>query len=180
MVDWLLSILLGAVGGLAGDVHVLGDSEVPFVCRDLGPHGAVSDVDERTSATLAMTMCAARTRTAALDHLKDSDVSRLGLELAAAPTLAILDEVTRTGTPAWRLVAHQLRGDLYVAMAVRLRHAVADARPRRPAPRVTKWLDRARRAYSDARTIAAEHPDALANSLARSALIASSPLTVSP
>lgn len=180
MVGWLLSVLLGAVGGLAGDVQLAGDSNVPLVCRDLGPGAGVSDADGRTSATLAMTMCAARKRIAALDHLKDSDVSRLGLELAAAPTLAILDEVDRTATPAWRLVAQQLRGDLYVAMAIRLRHAVVDADPRRPAPRVTKWLDRARRAYGRARTIAAEHPDALANSLARSALIASSPLTVSP
>lgn len=177
MVGWLLSLLLGAAVGLAGDAQLLGDSEVPLLCRDLGPRDDTIDPDERTAATVAMTMCAARQRIAALDHLQDSDTSRLALELAAAPTFAILDALDRSGTPAWRLVAQQLRGDLYIALAIRLRHAVD---PHRPAPRVTPWLVRARRAYEGVRRIVGEHPDAVTNPLARNALIASSPLTVSP
>lgn len=177
MLAWVLSVLLAAAG--VGDVHLLGDSEVPFICRELGPTGRESDLDERTAARVAMTMCAARVRMTALEHLRDSDVSRLALEIAAAPTFAILEEIEQTGSRDWQVVAQQLRGDLYVAMAVRLRHAVARSEPRAPIPRVAGWLDRARRAYSGVRKLVAAWPDALANPLARNALIASSPLTFS-
>lgn len=179
MLAWLFYVVLGAAGCFGGDVQVRGDSQVPATCRDLGPTGYESDDDEYTAARLAMTMCAARERIARLDHLRDSDASRLAIEIAAAPTFAVLEEIEREGTPAWELVAQQLRGDLYVAMAVRLRHAVADSDPRRPTPRVAEWLDRARRAYSRVRRLAAIRPDVLANPLARNALIASSPLTFS-
>ena len=177
MILWLLCVLFGAAGSWAGDVHVLGDSEVPFVCRDLGPTGHETDPDERTFARLMMTMCAARERIAALDHLQDSDVSRLALDLAAAPTFAILDDIARSSSPSWRIVAQQLRGDLYVAMAVRLRNASGESDARRSSGRVAEWLDRARVAYANVRTIVAARPDALANPLARNALIASAPLT---
>ncbi|NVB77958.1 MAG: hypothetical protein HOV81_06140 [Kofleriaceae bacterium] len=177
MLAWVISVLLAAAG--VGDVHLLGDSEVPFLCRALGPTSRVIDPDERTAARLAMTMCAARQRMATLEHLRDSDVSRLAIELAAAPTFAILDEIETTGARDWQVVAQQLRGDLYVAMAVRLRRAVARSDPRAPLPRVAEWLDRARRAYSGVRKLVAAWPDALANPLARNALIASSPLTFS-
>jgi hypothetical protein len=176
MLLWLVGVLFGAVG----DVHVLGDSEVPFVCRDLGPTGRETEPDERTLATLTMTMCAARERMAALDHLENTDTSRLALDLAAAPTFAILDDIARSPSPAWRIVAHQLRGDLYVAMAVRLRNASGESNAQRSSRRVADWLERARRAYANVRTIAAARPDALANPLARNALIASAPLTFSP
>lgn len=179
MFAWLLSVLLAAVAGV-GDAHLLGDSEVPFLCRDLGPTGTERDPDERTAARVAMTMCAAKARIAALDHLRDSDVSRLALEIAAAPSFAILDEIEHSTSTAWQIVAKQLRADLYMAMAVRLRHAAETADPRAHAPRVAEWLDRARRAYSAVRRLVAASPDALANPLARNALSASSPLTLSP
>lgn len=180
MISWLFCVLFGAVGSWAGEVHVVGDSEVPFVCRDLGPTGRETDPDARTFARVTMTMCAARERIAALDHLRDSDVSRLAIDLAAAPTFAVLDDIARSMSPAWRIVAQQLRGDLYLAMAVRLRNAAGDSDTNRSSQRVAEWLERARRAYANVRRIAAARPDALANPLARNALIASAPLTFSP
>lgn len=112
-----------------------GDSEVPSECR--------------THDALRTTMCAAKVRIAALTHLRDDDVSVLAVELAAAPTLAILDEVIATQARQWQVIALRLRGNLYIAMAVRMRQAGATS------SRVSPWLARARRAYSDARTLAA-------------------------
>src|SRR4051794_22072845 len=104
MMAWLIAYSLGGV---------LGESEVPIECQRDG----IDEVEQR----LQVTMCAAGQRMAALTHLEDSDVSRLAVEVAAAPTLAILDEVIATQTPVWQFVALDLRGDLYVAMAVQLR-----------------------------------------------------------
>ena len=152
MMLWLLGVLFGAVGSLPGDAHVLGDSEVPFVCRDLGPIGRETDPDARTFARLTVTMCAVRERIEALDHLQNSDVSRLALDIAAAPTFAILDDIARSSSPAWRIVAHQLRGDLYVAMAVRLRNASGESNAQRSSERVADWLERAQHAYANVRS----------------------------
>jgi hypothetical protein len=137
MLAWLIMFSLGGV---------LGDSEVPTVCQ---PTESRLDTRQR----LAVTMCAARVRIAALTHLRDTDVSTLAVEVAAAPSFAVLDEVVSSDVPLWQVVALDLRGDLYVSMAVRMRHANASNW------RVTPWLARARRAYSDARSVAMMHPE---------------------
>lgn len=138
MMAWLLWYSLGGL---------LGESEVPIVCEP-------DTIDpSSTEQRLAVTMCAAQVRIASLTHLEDSDVSQLAVEVAAAPTFMILDEVVTSSPPLWQLVALDLRGDLYVAMAVQFRHADASAW------RVTPWLASARRAYADARTVAATHPE---------------------
>lgn len=147
MLAWLIMF------SLAG---ALGDSEVPIQCQT---HSTLD-----TSAKLRMTMCAAHVRIAALTHLRDSDVSKLAVELAAAPTFAILDDVIATETPLWRVVALQLQSDLYIAMAVRMRHVNAST------ARVSPWLARARRAYSEARTLAVAHPEVFEDDAAPRAL----------
>lgn len=122
-------------------VGILGESEVPIECQQ------DNVTPQSTQERLQVTMCSARGRMAALTHLEDSDVSRLAVEAAAAPTLAVLDEVVASSSPSWQVVALDLRGDLYIAMAVQLRHANASP------SRVSPWLASARRAYTDARTI---------------------------
>lgn len=137
MLAWLIMFSLGGV---------LGNSEVPIVCQ---PTESQLDAQQR----LQVTMCAARVRLAALTHLRDTDVSTLAVEIAAAPSFAVLDEVVANEAPLWQVVALDLRGDLYIAMAVRMRHANASL------TRVTPWLARARRAYSDARMVATANPE---------------------
>ena len=146
---WLIWFSLGGV---------LGDSEVPIACQ--GDNVEPISTEER----LQVTMCSARDRMASLTHLQDSDVSQLAVEVAAAPTFSILDEVIASSTPAWQLVALDLRGDLYIAMAVQLRHANGSP------SRVTPWLASARRAYSDARTVATAHPEVFSDAEASRAL----------
>jgi hypothetical protein len=72
--------------------------------------------------------------------------------------------VIASSTPAWQLVALDLRGDLYLAMAVQLRHADGSQ------SRVSPWLASARRAYADARTVAAAHPEVVDDADASRAL----------
>lgn len=130
MTAWLLMYSLSGL---------LGESEVPIECQRDSLHS--------TEDTLQVTMCAAHQRMASLTHLEDSDVSRLAIEAAAAPTFQILDEVIASSTPHWQVVALGLRGDLYVAMAAHFRHANASP------SRVSPWLASARRAYADARAL---------------------------
>jgi hypothetical protein len=120
---------------------LLGDSEVPVVCQRDGA------LPTTTQERLEVTMCAAHDRMASLTHLQDSKVSQLAIEAATAPTFTILDEVVASSPPRWQVVALDLRGDLYVAMAAQLRHAGASSL------RVSPWLASARRAYADAHTL---------------------------
>ncbi len=120
---------------------LLGESEVPVVCQRDGA------LPTTTQERLQVSMCAAHDRMASLTHLEDSDVSRLAVEVATAPTFTILDEVIASETPLWQVVALDLRGDLYVAMAAQLRHAGASS------SRVSPWLASAQRAYASARTL---------------------------
>ena len=129
---WLICYSLGGL---------LGESEVPVACQGDGA------LPTTTQERLQVTMCAARDRMASLTHLEDSDVSRLAVEVATAPTFTILDEVIASETPLWQVIALDLRGDLYVAMAAQLRHAGASS------SRVSPWLASAERAYADARTL---------------------------
>lgn len=149
MMAWLIWYSLGGV---------LGDSEVPIACQQ------DNIFPTSTEQRLQVTMCSARDRMASLTHLEDSDVSQLAVEVAAAPTFKILDEVIASSTPAWQLVALDLRGDLYIEMAAQLRHANGSP------SRVTPWLARARRAYSEARTVAATHPEVFSDAEASRAL----------
>jgi hypothetical protein len=132
MMAWLICYSLGGL---------LGESEVPVACQRDGA------LPTNTHERLEVTMCAAHDRMASLTHLQDSDVSQLAIEVATAPTFTILDEVIATSTPLWQGVALDLRGDLFVEMAARLRHAGASS------SRVSPWLASARRAYADARTL---------------------------
>ena len=132
MMAWLICYSLGGL---------LGDSEVPVACQSDGA------LPTTTQERLQVTMCAAHDRMASLTHLEDSDVSRLAVEVATAPTFTILDEVIASETPVWQVVALDLRGDLYVAMAAQLRHAGGSS------SRVSPWLASAQRAYANARTL---------------------------
>jgi hypothetical protein len=155
--------LVVAVAGLSGP------SAIPIICRPTPDALVIRDPDKRVQADLDQTMCAARERMDALTHLRDTDISKLALEVAVAPTFEVLDQVSRLPSPRWRLVAQRLRGDLYVEMSMRLRHAppasadvddgAAVIDDGESAARVADWLAGARAAYADVRTIAASHPE---------------------
>ena len=141
-------------------VHLAGPSEVPIVCR-AAVDRVVREPDEATRLALRETMCAARERMASLTHLANSDVSKLALEIAAAPTFAVLEDVSRKASARWRFAALSLRGDLYVEMSARLRSKADKGEENESADRVADWLASARRAYADARIIAFANPELL-------------------
>jgi hypothetical protein len=176
-----MAILLLILVLAAGDEQLAGDDVVPIICREPGhivEKRRDSNSDEDLARRLAMTSCAARERMNGLVHLRASDISRIALEVAVAPTLAELDEIERVGAPGWQILVEQLRGDLYMTMAVRLRSAPSDDTTEQTASHVTGWLMRAGRAYAAVRRIAAEHPDALDDPRVSSAAAASAPMLV--
>jgi hypothetical protein len=164
---------------LAGSGERLaGEDIVPVVCRDPGPEVADESVDAELARRFVTTSCAARERMNALVHLRSSDISRLALEVAVAPTFAELDEIERVGSPGWQIAVEQARGDLYITMAVRLRSAPSDATTEQTEQHVSRWLMRATTAYAAVRRIAVEHPDALTDPRVSSAVAASAPMLV--
>jgi hypothetical protein len=163
----------------SGAERLLGDSVVPVVCKPVEGNGDVDTLD-RSDASLErrieMTSCAARERMNALVHLQSTEVSRVALELAAAPTFDELDDIERIGSAKWQVIAEQVRGDLYISMAVRLRNAPGDVESSETKTHVTGWLMRASRAYATVRRIAVEHPEVLAFPRAKDAATAAAPM----
>jgi hypothetical protein len=162
----------------SGTERLLGESAVPVVCQPVEGADDVNDLDASLAQRVDVTSCAARERMNALVHLQSTEVSRVALELAAAPTFDELDAIERVGSEKWKLVAEQVRGDLYISMAVRLRNAPGDVESSETEPHVTGWLMRASRAYATVRRIAVEHPEVLAFPRAKDAAIAAAPLLV--
>ena len=163
----------------SGTERLLGESVVPVVCKPVegtpdvdGPAGSDASLGHR----IDITSCAARERMTALAHLQSTEVSRLALELAAAPTFDELDDIERMGSAKWQVVAEQVRGDLYITMAVRLRNAPGDDSADGTDSHVAAWLMRASRAYATVRRIAAEHPEVLEFPRAKDAAAAAAPM----
>jgi hypothetical protein len=160
----------------SGTERLLGESVVPVVCKPIEGSGDVNDLDASLARRVDVTSCAARERMNALAHLQSTEVSRVALELAAAPTFDELDDIERVGSAKWHVVAEQVRGDLYISMAVRLRNAPGDGEASETEPHVSGWLMRASRAYATVRRIAVEHPEVLAFPRAKDAATAAAPM----
>ncbi|HEX5063420.1 MAG TPA: hypothetical protein VFV99_28785 [Kofleriaceae bacterium] len=125
----------------------------------------------KIAARVSVAMCAAGKRMSALT-LKDDAASRVALNKATAPTFAVLDDLASTGTPDWQIIANALRGQLYVAMTVRLRNSIPPinqamgpqyaalmARHDRVEQEAQPWLASADDSFRQARQVASVHPE---------------------
>lgn len=113
------------------------------------------------AAAVSVATCVADNRLALLGELPDDLRSAVAIAEAAAPSLQLLDEVSKIADPEHRLRAHHARGNLWLAMAARMRKAVAPA----PKPGTTQrradverviapWLEQAASDFAEVREIA--------------------------
>jgi hypothetical protein len=156
------------------NVHRLGTLDIgglPSECADLAVVPASARIDTPAlSARVSVANCLA---SHAFDRVDRRHARAMidKLDQAAAPSFALLDEVSSYGDPAWTLIAEQARGSLYAAMATRVRQALpatADDVARIDLEfALTPWLVRVDDAFSTVARIAREHPQ-----LARNPVIA--------
>ena len=109
-------------------------------------------------ARISFASCIASSRLDAVVITPDIEASRAALEDAIGPAVVALDEVINAGDPKARVMADQIKGDLYVSLAVRLRvgepplDATVDAMANR-------WLAQADQSFADVEQIASEYPE---------------------
>ena len=107
-------------------LHPLVPSELPASCRD---HAAVpttaTTVDPDFAAHVSVASCLAETAMADL-ALQPDDVSLTSLDVAAAPSLEILEDVRAHGEDHWKAIADDRKADLLLGMVVRMRIATND------------------------------------------------------
>ena len=132
-------------------LHPLVPSELPASCRD---HAAVpttaTTVDPDFAAHVSVASCLAETAMADL-ALQPDDVSLTSLDVAAAPSLEILEDVRAHGEDHWKAIADDRKADLLLGMVVRMRIATNDPDDHAGLePKLARWIDVAEGATREA------------------------------
>jgi hypothetical protein len=84
------------------------------------------------------------------------------LNSAVAPSLAMLDEVSRLGDPYWKAIAEDAKRDVYSSMVVRVRASIPTpglAAESAVEPKLVGWIDNANRAEAEVAMLAERNPD---------------------
>lgn len=144
-------------------------------CGALGqyPGDARTDVP-KLEATISMASCLAESAMASVD-IQPTRESVLALDRAVQPAMQLLDVVIAHGDLEHRLIAEHTKGDLYDALAVRVRSAVEPMRGLRTEHAfamyhdrvnhadalVHPWLQLAANSFLDVSRLAREDPQLL-------------------
>lgn len=121
-------------------------TQLPARCRPLAvvpPSARSSDPD--LAAHVSVANCLAEEAMAGL-VLGPDPASIAALDAAAAPSLAILDDVLEHGDVRWEPVADAAKADLFYGMVVRLRIATEQGDGGALEARLVPWLDQASQA----------------------------------
>ncbi len=119
-----------SVAGAAPDhspLQPLVVSNLPARCRALAvvpPSARISDPD--FGAHVSVANCMAEEAMSGL-ALRPDVASIAALDAAAAPSLAVLDDVIEHGDAGWMLVAEEAKADLLFGMVVRMRIVTGDS-----------------------------------------------------
>lgn len=144
--------------------------DVPEACRDLGKLANSASLAQALSARISLASCLVDTKVREL-ALCDCEQSVIELDAAAAPSIALLDEVFALGDPATKILARQALGDMLQSFATRLvatvpmpvdgsesAQALREMRLHLLMPLVSPWFVRSQSAYMELDRIARENP----------------------
>jgi hypothetical protein len=134
-------------------------AELSARCRALAvvpPSARISDPD--FAAHVSVANCMAEEAMSGL-ALRPDSASIAALDAAAAPSLAILDDVLEHGDARWELVADAAKADLWFGMVVRMRIVTNDPDDQRELEaKLAPWLDDATQATREANDLAGREP----------------------
>lgn len=167
---------LAALAGTAGadQLHALDEGKVPPGCRSLERSPAPT-MQLQLARRISVATCMAGIQ---LDAAQRTLHNNAGAAIqafgdAVSPSITLLDEVIQFGEPASAIVAERAKGDLYVALAVRLRSTIPPVSPTTVGlalqqhddahaaiePAVRPWLQAGDRAFLHATQLAQSHPE---------------------
>jgi hypothetical protein len=149
--------------------------DLPAACKDLGKLASSVRPAQALSARISLSSCLIEQKMRDL-VLCDCEQSVNEINTAAAPSLALLDEVFALGDPANKILARQAQGDLLQSFATRMlatvpppmdssQSAIAlrETRLGLLTPLVNPWFVRAQSAYAELDKIARANPQLAKN-----------------
>lgn len=156
----------------AGPLEPYNEGDVPPACRSM-EHGAAPTLQIQLEQRVSVASCMASIRLDALRSLGKPETAIPALANAVAPSIAMLDEVIAQGDARPQIIAEHAKGDLYVALAVRLRNTVPPVGPLSAGPALKihdaahavlepsaqAWVAAADQAFTQVEQIATIHPE---------------------
>jgi hypothetical protein len=149
--------------------------DLPAACKDLGKLASSVRPAQALSARISLSSCLIEQKMRDL-VLCDCEQSVNEINTAAAPSLALLDEVFALGDPANKILARQAQGDLLQSFATRMLATVPppmdssqsaitlrETRLGLLTPLVNPWFVRAQSAYAELDKIARANPQLAKN-----------------
>ena len=157
-------------------------TETPERCHPIAKRAAAVNLVQALSARISLASCIADARFSAL-VLIDGQDSITAMDEAAAPSLAMLDEVAAASDPVTQVMATHAKAQLLQTMINRMTQTVlvaADARPEAQALRETRraimqellvpWRERTLALHSAIDELARTHPTLVRNPVALAAI----------
>ena len=157
-------------------------TETPERCHPIAKRAAAVNLVQALSARISLASCIADARFSAL-VLIDGQDSIIAMDEAAAPSLAMLDEVAAAGDPVTQVMATHAKAQLLQTMINRMTQTVsssADARPEAQALRETRraimqellapWRERTLAIHAEIDELARTHPTLVRNPVALAAI----------
>ena len=180
----LASLAMLAGTAAADPLHALDEGKVPPGCRTLEGSPAPTFQLQLARRISVATCMAGIQLDAAQRTLHDTGAAIEALGDAVSPSITLLDEVIQVGDPAAAIVAERAKGDLYIALAVRLRNTIPPIDPTTVGialqkhddahaaiePAVRPWIQAGDRAFLHATQLAQAHPELTPNPVLTAAL----------
>ncbi|HEU4731334.1 MAG TPA: hypothetical protein VFT22_25745 [Kofleriaceae bacterium] len=145
---------------------------IPAACKPLVKQASSPSVSAAYTARISLASCMAARATAGLS-LCDCADSIVAIDAAAAPAIALLDDVIASAEPAIQAIAEDTEGQIYAGFAVRLRATLPAVGPEASAAEVTlhdlraqaleaqmaPWHEAAMAAFEHVVELAKSHPE---------------------
>jgi hypothetical protein len=158
-------------------------TRVPEPCKPLAKQALAQSLAAALTARVSLASCMADRALAPL-ALCDCGESILAVDTAAAPAIAVLDNVIEVGDPAMQVIAEHAEGKLYAGFAARLlatlpkpgpgaadtEMALRDLRKQTLEAQLAPWHEAAMAAFQHVVEIARAHPEVASNAAAASAV----------
>ncbi len=130
-------------------------ADLPAQCRELARTPASAETPPpELAAHLSVANCLAEDEMAHV-ALAPDDASRLALDAAVRPSLAMFDDVIAHGDAHARFLAEAAKADLYLGLVIRVRSVATTPEVHaKLEPSLTPWLEQAARANREALKVA--------------------------
>jgi hypothetical protein len=151
-------------------------TKLPEACKPLAKQALSPTLTVALQSRISLASCMAERAVAPLE-LCDCGASIVAIDAAAAPAIALLDDVISNGDPAVQVLAEHAQGQLYAGFAIRMlatlpelsasagdsERALRDMRKQTLEAQLVPWREAAMTAFQHVVDLAKAHPELAGN-----------------